>query len=453
MPALRQRQPQAARRRPNVSPAGEIGVGLMGLGVVGGGVATVLLQSEEPVSRTVGCPTRLKKVLVRDKARERGLAVPQKLLTTDPQDILADPEVQILVEVMGGQDPASAYIQSALAAGKHVVTANKEAMAKDGPELIALATAQGVNLLFEASVGGGIPIVGPLKKDLLANDILSIHAIINGTTNYILTRMARDLLDFGAALEEAQEHGYAEADPINDIDGTDAAYKLAVLATLAFRTKVHARDVYREGISRLQAQDFRYARELGYAIKLLAIAKRRHNAVEVRVHPCFVPQGHILAKVDGAFNAVEVEGNLIGKVLFHGMGAGREPTTSAVIGDLVEIARQIRSGSEPMPSPELNESFSMTPMSALMSRFYLRLTVSDRPGVLAQIGTILGDSHISIASVIQKDTDAVSQTAEIVVTTHPALENAMQDSLKQIERLDLVREVNNLVRVEDWPLS
>ena len=436
-----------------MTPAGEIGVGLMGLGVVGGGVAAVLLHPEEPISRTVGYPTRLKKVLVRDRARERGSIVPPELLTTDPQDILANPEVQVLVEVMGGQNPASNYIQEALAGGKHVVTANKEVMAKDGPELIAMAAAQGVNLLFEASVGGGIPIVGPLREDLLANDILSIHAIINGTTNYILTRMARDLLDFGAALEEAQENGYAEADPTDDIDGTDAAYKLAILATLAFRTRVHAQDVYREGISRLQAQDFRYAQELGYTIKLLAIAKRRHNTVEVRVHPSFVPKGHMLAKVDGAFNAVEVEGNLMGKVLFHGMGAGREPTTSAVIGDLVEIARQIRSGSEPISSPELNESFSMTPMSALMSRYYLRLTVADRPGVLAQIGRILGDLNISIASVIQKDTDPVTQTAEIVVTTHPALENAMQDSLKQIERLEIVREVNNLVRVENWPLG
>ena len=425
----------------------------MGLGIVGGGVAAVLLDPEEPVSRTVGHPIRLKKVLVRDTAKERGSSVPPKLFTSDPQDILANPEVQVLVEVMGGQNPASNYIQDALAGGKHVVTANKEVMAKDGPELMAVAAAHRVNLLFEASVGGGIPIVGPLRRDLLANDIISIHAIINGTTNYILTRMARDLLDFGAALEEAQERGYAEADPTDDIEGTDAAYKLAVLATLAFRTRVRPQDVYREGISRLQAQDFRYAQELGYGIKLLAIAKRQHNGVEVRVHPSFVPQGHMLAKVDGVFNAVEVEGDLMGKVLFHGMGAGREPTTSAVIGDLVEIARQIRSGSEPIPSPEMNESLSMTPMSALMSRYYLRLTVADRPGVLAQIGRILGDLNISIASVIQKDTDPVTQTAEIVVTTHPALESGMQGSLKQIERLDIVREVNNLVRVEDWPLS
>ena len=421
----------------------------MGLGVVGGGVALALLHPDEPVSRKVGCPIKLKKVLVRDISKRRALSMPPGLLTTDPWDILTDPEVEVLVEVIGGESPASQYIQEGLSRGKHVVTANKEVMAKHGHELIPLAAAKKVNLLFEASVGGGIPIIGPLMKDLLANDIRSIHAIINGTTNYVLTRMARDRIDFREALKEAQEQGYAEADPSNDIDGIDAAYKLAVLATLAFHTRVHAEDVYREGISRLQAQDFRYAQELGYAIKLLAIARREDETVQVRVHPSLVPQEHMLAKVDGVFNAIEVEGDLMGRVLFHGMGAGREPTTSAVIGDVVEIARKLSSGSEPVPTTNLNDSLTIAPMSGLKSKYYLRLKVADRAGVLAQIARILGDLNISIASVIQKDTDPVTQTAEIVVTTHPAREDAMQESLKQLEHIEAVKEVSNVIRVED----
>ena len=434
------------------SPA-EICVGLMGLGVVGGGVARALLNPEGTVSRRVGCPVRLKKVLVRDMAKARPVDVPPELLTTEPAAILSDPDVRVLVEVIGGESPAWPYIHEALSAGKHVVTANKEVMAKHGTELTALAAARKVNLAFEASVGGGIPIVGPLMKDLLANDIRSIHAIINGTTNYILTRMARDRVDFEEALKEAQEWGFAEADPTNDVEGTDAAYKLAVLATLAFHSKVSAADVYREGISRLRAQDFRYAQELGYAIKLLAIARKADGAIQVRVHPCLLPQEHMLAKVEGVFNAIEVEGDLSGRVLFHGMGAGREPTTSAVLGDLVEIARNIYSGSEPVPASQLTGPSVVARASELISKYYLRMTVADRAGVFAQIGKVLGDMNISIASVIQKDTDPATQTAEIVVTTHPAREEAMQKSLKFLQGLEVVREINNLLRVEDMPLN
>ena len=425
----------------------------MGLGVVGGGVASTLLHPNQSFPYNSGCPVKLKKVLVRDLTRHRSAPVPTEFLTTDPRDILDNPEVHLLIEVIGGEYPASQYIREALNRGKHVVTANKEVMAKHGPELITLAAAKKVNLLFEASVGGGIPIVGPLMKDLLANNICSIHAIINGTTNYILTRMARDRVDFSEALREAQEQGFAEADPTNDIEGTDAAYKLAVLASLAFHTRVHADDVYREGISRLQAQDFRYAQELGYTIKLLAIARQDGASVQVRVHPAFVPQEHMLAKVDGVFNAVEVEGDLTGRVLFHGMGAGQNPTTSAVIGNVVEIAREISSGSEPIPVTEPGKSCAIAPMTNLISRYYLRLTLADQAGVLAQIARILGNLNISIASVIQKDTNPEAQTAEVVVTTHPAREEAMQESLKRIKSLEVIREINNLVRVEDLPLG
>lgn len=426
-----------------------VGVGLMGLGVVGGGVARALLHPSRGGALKAGLPIILKKVLVRDLTKRRAIQVPEGLVTADPQDILCSPEVDVVVEVIGGECPALGYIQEALSRGKHVVTANKEVMAKHGPELIALAAANKVNLLFEASVGGGIPIIGPLMKDLLANDIRSIRAIINGTTNYVLTRMAKDGMDFEDALGEAQERGYAEADPSNDVEGTDAAYKLAVLATLAFHTRVHADDVYREGISRLRAQDFRYAHELGYAIKLLAIAKLDGDSVQVRVHPALVPEDHMLAKVDEVFNAVEVEGDLMGRVLFHGMGAGWEPTTSAVVGDVLEIARKLGSGVQPVPAPDVRNVLGIAPMVRLTARYYLRLNVADRPGVLAQIATILGDHDISIASVIQKDTDPVAQKAEIVVTTHPAREDAMQASLERMERLEVVREISNLVRMED----
>ena len=434
-----------------MGPDRELGVGLMGLGVVGGGVADALLDPIRPLRSVVASGIKLKKVLVRDISKPRSKSVPASLLTTDSQDLLGNPEIQLVVEVMGGENPAADYIRRAFSEGKHVVTANKEVMAKHGPELISLAAAMKVNLMFEAAVGGGIPIIGPLTKDLLANEISSIHAIINGTTNYVLTRMAGEGIGFSEALKEAQALGYAEADPSDDIEGTDAAYKLAVLATLAFHTRVHADDVYREGISRLEAKDFLYAQELGYAIKLLAIARGGGDSVQVRVHPTMVPQDHMLAKVDGVFNAVEVEGHLTGRVLFHGRGAGREPTTSAVLGDVVETARRIRSGSEPAAAAELEPSRTVAPMSSLTSKYYLRLNVADTPGVLAQIAGILGHLNISIASVLQKDVDPAAKTAEIVVTTHPASEEAMQRSLTLIEGLEVVRRIANMVRIEDWP--
>ncbi len=423
----------------------------MGLGVVGSGVAATLLDPARQVARTVGRPVSLKRVLVRQPDKERRVPVPRGILTDDPALLLNDPGIHVVVEVMGGEEPASSYIRQSLSRGKSVVTANKEVMAKEGQEILALAASKGVNLLFEASVGGGIPIVGPLMKDLLANDIRSIQAIINGTTNYMLTRMARDGMDFDEALKEAQDLGFAEADPANDVEGIDAGYKLAVLASLAFHTQVRAEDVHREGISGLRARDFRYAHELGYAIKLLAIARREGCQVQARVHPCFVPQDHMLAKVDGVFNAVEVEGDLTGKILFHGRGAGREPTTSAVMGDLVEVARKLNVGGGPAPFFPPGNSLTVAPMSELVTRYYIRLGAADRPGVLAQIARVLGDLDVSIASVIQKDSNPGSQTAELVVTTHPAREEAVQESLKRMRGLQVVRQVDNLVRVEDWP--
>jgi homoserine dehydrogenase len=323
-------------------------------------------------------------------------------------------------------------------------------MAKHGPELLELASQKGVNLLFEASVGGGIPIIGPLLKDLLANKTRAIHAIVNGTTNYILTRMAKDEVDFDVALKEAQAMGYAEPDPTNDVEGVDAAYKLAILSTLAFHTPVRVSHVSYEGISRLTAKDFRYARELGYGIKLLAIAKEDNGGLQLRVHPCFISEEHPLARVDGVLNAIEVEGDLVGKVLFHGRGAGALPTASAVVGDMLEIARNISSGGAPRRPPKLNSGLAIKAISQLTTRYYLRLNVLDRPGVLAQIAQILGHLQVSIASVIQKEADPRAGTAEIVITTHPSLEASVQEALKQLAHLPVVQEVRNFVRIEDW---
>ena len=440
-----------------------INVGLMGLGVVGGGVAAVLVERPDIISRKIGQPIRLKKALVRDVGKPRSPNLPSGMLTTDPEDILGDSEIHILVELMGGTEPAVDYMAQALAAGKHVVTANKEAMAKHGPALVSLAKSNGVNLLFEASVGGGIPIVGCLMNQLAANDVRSIHSIINGTTNYILTRMAYDGTGFNQALKEAQQKGYAEADPTKDIEGIDAVYKLAILASLAFHQWIGFEKIYCQGISRLQPQDFRYAQELGYAIKPLAIASLIDGAIKARVHPALVPQNQMLAKVDGVYNAVEVEGSLCGNVLFHGMGAGSEPTTSAVMGDVIEVARRhvFQSG---LPTPGLAGEETSQPTALqgegggtwaigsiddLVCRYYLRLNVADRPGVLAQIARILGDGQISIASVLQKDANAAEQTAEIVITTHPSREASVQGSLRAIADLEGVREVNNLIRIEE----
>ncbi len=439
----------ASRRIPSESPA-VINVGLMGLGVVGTGVAAHLLGDGPSLSGVTGRPVKLKKVLVRDTSRPRDIDLHAGQLTSNAEDILADPDIHIVVEVMGGTDPAGNYLRQALADCKHVVTANKEVMAKSGPELLSLARENGVNLLFEASVGGGIPIVGCMMNELAANDIRSIRSIINGTTNYILTRMAHERTSFQQALGEAQELGYAEADPTNDVEGIDAAYKLTILASLAYRRQFQTADVYCEGISKLEPQDFRYAQELGYAIKFLAIANLDDGAVQLRVYPALVPSEHMLAKVDGVYNAVEVDGSLCGRVLFHGMGAGREPTTSAVIGDLIEVIRKM--GSQPKsPAAEYHNGVvpSVRPIGDLQTRYYIRLDVADSPGVLAQIAHALGDEQISIAAVLQRDTNPETESAEIVITTHAAKEASVQNALQTMAELPQVRRVSNTIRIEE----
>jgi len=425
-----------------------IGIGLMGLGVVGGGVARALLEKKK-VLADLGYPLTLKKILVREPAKPRRVEVDPHLITIDAQQILADPEIDIVIEVMGGEKPALDYIKQALLNGKYVVTANKEVMAKYGSELIGIAQEKGVDILYEASAGGGIPLLLSIKQGLLANRISTLYAIINGTTNYILTSMSTKGVGFSSTLKQAQELGYAEADATNDIEGIDAAYKLAILATTAFHTTIHPRDVYYEGITRLTEHDFRYAKELGYEIKLLAIAKEVDGFVEVRVHPVFIPEESLLAKVGGVYNAVQIEGDLIGRVILYGEGAGTSPTSSAIISDVIAVAQDIGSGRGSLPRMSSPRSLSIKPVSEIETRYYLRMSVADRPGVLAQIAKCLGDNSISISSFIQKEANAKTQTAEIVIMTHPAREQSMQQALMEMKKITVVKEISNFIRVEE----
>jgi homoserine dehydrogenase len=418
----------------------------MGLGVVGSGVARILQEKADVYARQIGYPLELRRVLVRDVAKQRACDISADLLTSDASALLQDPGIELIIEVIGGDQPAYAYLREALSAGKFVVTANKEVMAKHGGELLALAREHNVDLLYEASVGGGIPIIAPLKRDLLANDIVSVTAIINGTTNYILTAMSDGRTTFDEALAGAQDLGFAEPDPTNDVEGIDAAYKLSILAALAFHIDAHPEDVYREGITRLAARDFAYARELGYAIKLLAISRKQGGGVQLRVHPALVASNELLANVDGALNAVQIEGDLMDRVLFQGPGAGTLPTTSAVVADALDAAVSISNQVYWPHSFRRESGVRLLPMDDVTTRYYLRIGVADRPGVLALIARALADAEISIASLIQKEAGG-GTGAEIVIMTHDAREGAIRAALEAIATLDGVDCVEQMLRV------
>jgi homoserine dehydrogenase len=426
----------------------QISIGLMGLGVVGTGVATAIRERSHALAQRIGAPVRIDRVLVRDGRSERPGLSGDLSLTTDPDAILKNPNISLIIEVMGGEYPALHYISAAIAAGKHVVTANKEVMAKHGPELLSAAAKNGVMLRFEGSVGGGIPIIGPLLDDLAANDISAVNAIINGTTNYMLTKMATEGLDYSTVLKEAQALGYAESDPAADVDGVDAAFKLAILASLAFRTVVRDSDVFREGITHLGPSDFRYAKELGYVIKLLAIARRTESRVLARVHPAFLPISHPLAKVDGVYNAVEMEGDLVDWAMFQGPGAGARPTASAVLADVVAIGRAIVGDARVAPPPLLDETRAIETLDDLKTKYYIRLRAADRSGVMAQVTRVLGDLSVGLASVIQNPVGETGKAAEIVITTHLARERDVQQALQELSALDFVDEIGNLIRIE-----
>ncbi len=424
-----------------------LGVGLLGLGTVGAGVARVLTSKQEALARRIGRPIAIKRVLVRDLSRPRPIDL-GSLLTTDPRAVLDDPEIDVVVEVLGGEEPARSLVLQAIARGKSVVTANKEVMAKHGPAIVEAAARQGVTVAYEASVGGGIPLIGPFQLDLTANDIRSVVGIVNGTTNYILTRMAQGGSTFAEALAEAQALGYAEPDPTNDVEGWDAAYKLAILASLAFGAPVGPDQVYREGISHVSPRDFEYAAELGYTIKLLAIARLEDESIEARVHPTLVHRGSMLASVDGAFNAVQVEGDLIGTALFYGRGAGAEPTASAIVADLIAVGSTAGRGTAQVAV----SGRTVRAMSRLETRYFLRLLTIDRPGVMAAIATVLGDRGISLASVVQKESVVLGDDipgAEIVLTTHLASEGAVQEAVATLRQMPAIKSVGRPLRVLD----
>lgn len=426
-----------------------LGIGLLGLGTVGSGVARILPAKGEALFSHLGASIEIRRVLVRDPAKPRAVRVDPAWLTTSPAEVLDDPAIDIIVEVIGGEEPALRFLERAIANGKHVVTANKEVIAKHGPELLRAAAARGVAVKYEASVGGGIPIIAVFQHDLSANEIGEIRAIINGTTNYILTKMAVGGSEFDAALAEAQALGYAEPDPAADVDGHDAVYKLAILSSLGFHAEIRPHQIYREGIRRLSARDFKYAADLGYAIKLLAIGRNTARGVEVRVHPTLIPRDRLLAKVDGVFNAVEVEGDLVGRLMLYGRGAGAEPTTSAVVADVVDLVQNLVRGVSPASTEPPRRPLPVVPMEHVSSRYYLRLIVADRAGVLAQIAREFGEHAISIASVIQVAADADAGTAELVVMTHRAGESAMQQTVAALARLPVVATVASFLRVED----
>jgi homoserine dehydrogenase len=426
-----------------------IGLGLMGLGVVSGQVARVLREKASLLEKHVGLPLEIKKIKVLPADLRRPLANEFKpeLFTTDDDEFFATPGIDILVEAIGGEHPAFEYHQKAILAGKHIVTSNKEVIAKRGAELFALAQKHKVSVRYEASVGGGIPLISPFMFDLVANKIKGIYAIINGTTNYILSRMAKEGADFSAVLKSAQDLGYAEANPRDDIEGIDATYKLAILSSLGFHARVRPEDIYHEGISKLSGRDFRYAQELGFAIKLLAIAKQDEKWIEVRVHPVFISEGSQLAKVDGVFNAILVEGDLVGNVLFYGQGAGPYPTSSAMIADIVSVARDILVCSD-LRYQWQPEKKIIKPMAEVITRYYIRMTTADQAGVITRVTRVLGDNNISISAMVQKETNTATQSAEVVIMTHPANEAAMQKAITEMKQLDVVKEISNLIRVE-----
>jgi homoserine dehydrogenase len=425
-----------------------INIALLGIGTIGTGVAKVLIGKTKTLARQAGSPIDLKIIVEKDKSRHGALGLEKKLFTTDFSKAVNDKDIDVVIELIGGEYPAYDFIKEALCKGKHVVTANKELMAKHGARLLSIAREHHVGLRFEASVGGGIPLIAPFQRDLVANDIQAIYAIVNGTTNYILTRMAHDHIDFSTALKQAQKLGYAEANPANDVGGLDAAYKLGILTSLGFDMAVNFSQVYYEGISKMKSKDFRYASEFGYAIKLLAIAKRSGNLVEARVHPVLIPEESLLAKVDGVYNAIYVTGDLVGNLLFYGQGAGPSATSSAVIADVINIAQNINTRRDNAPRFIPEKTSGIKPMADIETRYYFRMSVEDQAGVLAQIAAIMGQNSISISSVIQQESDPSNKSAEIVIMTHPAKEKAVQKAMKIINKLDVVKEISNFIRVE-----
>ena len=422
-------------------------VGLLGCGNVGAALVQLVAERGGQIEQRTGIDLRIAKVAVRSASKERDVAVDPSVLTTDARAVVDDPDVDLVVEVIGGIEPARTLILAALAAGKPVVTANKELLANVGAELYAAAEAAGVDLLFEAAVAGGIPLMRPLRESLVGEDVSRVMGIVNGTTNYILTKMAEEGWTYAAALAEAQSLGYAERDPTADVEGFDAGAKAAIIATIAFGAGVVAGDVYHEGISNLTDTDIAFAARLGYVIKLLAIAERfEDGSVAVRVHPAMVPNDHPLAAVRDSFNAVFVEGQAVGDLMFYGRGAGGFPTASAVLGDVIDGAVNLAKGAS--ASIGSFEPATIRPVDELRSAFYVNLEVSDRPGVLATVAGAFGDHGVSIRSMEQESIeDAADGAARLTFITHSAREADLRATLGELRGLDAVVSVGSVLRV------
>jgi homoserine dehydrogenase len=431
----------------------KIQVGLLGFGTVGSGVVKILLENREVIESRLGASLALKWIADLDLERDREVVVDTGLLTTDSEMVIDDPEVDIVVELIGGYEPAKSFILKAIENGKHIVTANKALLAAHGDEIFSTASQKGVEVGFEASVGGGIPLIRSMKEGLVANRIESLFGILNGTANYILTKMTDQGSSFSEVLKEAQALGYAEADPTFDIEGIDTAHKLTILLAIAYGVPIDFEAVYTEGISKVTPLDIKFIKEFGYRIKLLAISKDDGQAIEARVHPTLIPDDSMLANVNEAYNALYIKGDAVGNVMLYGPGAGMMPTGSAVVSDLVDVARNMLSravGRVPCVGyqPASMNARQARPIEELQTEYYFRFSAEDRPGVLSKVSGILGNHQISIKSVHQKGRDLLG-AVPIVMITHEAKEAAVRKALAEIDQLEMIKDKTVLFRIED----
>ena len=430
----------------------KVKIALLGLGNVGCGVWKILNSNKEEIQKRSGYEIEVAKILVRDIKKDRGVIVPEEILTTDFNEILNDKDIKIVIEVMGGIEPAREYMLKAMDKKKHIVTANKMLLATGGDEIFEKADSMGVMFHYEASVAGGIPIINGINESLTANKVEQLYGIVNGTTNYILSKMETEGLSFKAALDEATEKGYAEADPTSDIEGFDAQYKLAILSSLAFGTKIDVENVYREGITNIKSIDMDYAKEFKMVIKLLAIVKDVNGKLELRVHPTMIPKNHPLANVYDSFNAIFIKGNAVGDLMFYGRGAGDLPTGSAVVSDLVSILRSNidLENINPVVKNNLWDK-KIRDIRSVESKYYIRTTVEDKPGVLGEITTILGDCGISLRSVIQRGVESPEHDkVTLVLVTHYTKEAKIIEAIDEIYELKTVKKIDNIIRIEDF---
>lgn len=421
----------------------KIKIGLLGLGTVGTGVYKLIRMRSDVMERTIGAQLEIKKILVHNKNKKRE-GVDESLLTDNWKDILEDEEIQIVIEVIGGIEPAKTMILEALKAGKNVVSANKNLIAEEGRELLDTAQEYGKDFLFEAAVAGGIPIIRPLKQCLAGNEITDVLGIVNGTTNYILTKMFEEGMEFEDALRQAQKLGYAEADPTADVEGLDAGRKVAIMASIAFHSRVVFSDVYTEGITKITAADIAYAKEFDSVIKLLGVARNTESGIEVGVYPVMLPKDHPLASVRESFNAVFIHGDAVDDAMFYGRGAGEMPTASAVVGDVIDVARDLAYDCTGRISCTCYRQIPVKDFGEIENKFFLRMQVKNRPGVLAQIAQVFGGHKVSIARVVQKNVH--SEKAELVIVTERVKERHMKDATEELKNMDSIYEISSVIR-------